>query len=216
MYQNYLFDLDGTLIDPYEAIVESIHYAVRQSGREPIKDPEIIRQYIGPSLMYTFQTFYGMGEKEALQAVEEYREVFRAGNMLKGTVYPGIPSLLKELGQRGKNLFVATAKPTVFSVPILEHFGLAPYFTEIKGTDLDRHHQAKREIIAYLLGKYQLNPAETLMIGDRRYDVEAAQETGVAAAGVLYGYGTREEFSEAEIVAETPEELLILTEIRGK
>jgi phosphoglycolate phosphatase len=94
-------------------------------------------------------------------------------------------------------LFVATSKPTVYARRILEHFGLAHLFSGIYGSEFDGTRSNKAELIAHLLSDKALEPASTVMIGDRAHDVVGALANGVRPIGALWGYGTREELAGA-------------------
>lgn len=96
-------------------------------------------------------------------------------------------------------LFVATSKPQVYAEKILEHFSLERYFVEIHGNELDGRLDDKAELIRELLEQHRLSPDETVMVGDRKHDVLAAQRNAVASLGVTYGYGSKEELVEAGV-----------------
>ena len=112
-------------------------------------------------------------------------------------VYDGIPELLAERRAAGQRLFVATSKPTCFAETIAAHFGLADYFEAVYGSELDGTRTDKKELLAHLLAEEDLCPRETLMIGDRRYDIEGGAANGLATVGVAYGYGGEAELRAA-------------------
>ena len=104
-----------------------------------------------------------------------------------------------------KKLYVATSKPELYSVKILEHFNLAGYFEKICGSLIDESRSKKAEVIAYALECSGVPKSEVLMIGDRKFDIEGAKENGIKSCGVLYGYGSRQEFETygADYIAES-------------
>lgn len=108
-----------------------------------------------------------------------------------------IPELLAALRSRGHRLRVVTSKPTVFSDRIVRHFGLAPHFAGIHGSELDGTRSDKGELIAHVLERQGLSSAAAVMIGDRSHDVVGARKSGVASIGVLWGYGTEAELRSA-------------------
>jgi len=128
-YTNILFDLDGTLTDPKVGITKSVAYALKSFGIV-VEDTDSLCKFIGPPLRVSFREYYGFSEDDCNKAVEKYREYFRETGIFENRVYPGIEDLLKNLKQSGKRLFVATSKPTVFAVKILEHFDLIRYFDD--------------------------------------------------------------------------------------
>jgi phosphoglycolate phosphatase len=124
-YRYCLFDLDGTLTDPGIGITNSVMYALRKFGIS-VSDRSELYSFIGPPLGESFQKQYGFSEEQSRQAVEYYREYFRAGGIFENTVYDGIPELLKELKRKGVTVALATSKPYEVAVQIVRHFGLYP------------------------------------------------------------------------------------------
>lgn len=197
MYSIILFDLDGTLTDPKPGITKSVQYALGKMGIvEP--DAETLTPFIGPPLAKAFMQFYHMSEQEAAQAVDFYRERFSTTGLYENSVYPGIRELLTKLKEDGRNLVVATSKPTIFSVKILEHFGLISYFSQVIGSNLDGTRVEKGEVIAFALSELgTVTKKEIVMIGDRMHDVIGANDNGIDAIAVGYGYGSNKELQEA-------------------
>ena len=107
-------------------------------------------------------------------------------------------ALLDTLTSSGYTLCVATSKPRVFAERILDHFGIAPYFSFVGGTGLDGSLPTKADVIAHVLAGSNITDRGTaLMIGDRKYDILGAKTVGIDSAGVLYGYGDRAELEAA-------------------
>jgi len=208
-YTNILFDLDGTLTDPKSGITRSVAYALKSFGIE-VKDLDSLCKFIGPPLRVSFRDFYGFSEDDCTKAVEKYREYFREKGMFDNKVYPGIESLLKNLKHSGRKLYIATSKPTVFAVKILEHFNLLSYFEYVAGSELDGTRDNKSDVIRFALQQNNLtNLTDVVMVGDRKHDVIGARENNIDVIGVLYGYGSKAELIEsgADFIAETVEEL---------
>lgn len=196
MIQNILFDLDGTLIDSKEGILNSVIYALDKMG-EPIPDEKTLFSFIGPPLSYSFATFCGLDAEKTEQAVENYRENYRPRGIYEFSVYPGVETMLKKLKNSGRSLYLATSKPEVFAREILKKAGLDEYFTEITGSLIPSGRDTKEEVISYLMEKEGLTPEDTVMVGDRSYDIEGAHALGLIAIGVTYGYGTAKELNRA-------------------
>jgi len=195
--QYILFDLDGTLTDPAEGITKSVQYALKQFGIEE-DDLEKLLPFIGPPLKESFMEFYGFSEEKALEAVDRYREYFGPKGIFENEVYKGIPELLEELTEAGRTLILATSKPVVFAEQILEHFDLRQYFEFIGGSDIEQTRAKKSEILQYILEECQLvDLTELVMVGDRKHDIIGAKQFGIDTVGVLYGYGSEEELTEA-------------------
>ena len=212
---DYLFfDLDGTLTDPFEGITNSILRALDRMGKDK-PERDWLRKFIGPPLIPSFRAFLGMTQEEAETAQAYYRECYSAAGKFENRVYPGIPEALAALRDAGFVLCVATSKPEPVAGQILGHFGLDGYFSEICGATLDGVRGTKGEVLCELISRLSLTEgdlARCRMIGDRIHDAEGAREVGIGTVGVLWGYGSREELTEAGCLAlvETPAELTSL------
>ncbi|MFB6467822.1 HAD family hydrolase [Cytobacillus sp. Hz8] len=204
-----LFDLDGTLSDPKIGITKSVQYALKKMNIEE-PDLDMLECFIGPPLSVSFAEYYDFNEFQRNQAIEFYRERFKEKGMFENKLFSLIPDLLKALKDQGLTLVVATSKLTVFSEQILAYFHIDTYFDLIVGSNLDGTRSAKGEIIQYILEHYKDHPKEDfIMIGDRKYDIIGANQTGIDSIGVTYGYGTYEELAAAKAtyIVETVEEL---------
>jgi phosphoglycolate phosphatase len=190
-----LFDLDGTLTDPFEGITRSYNYALKAlCGREET-DQAALRNIIGPPLRDSYINSYGVTPETAERLIEKYRERFGTVGLYENQVYDGVPELLAALKEKGKVLALASAKPEEFCVKILEHFDLLKYFDETVGASLDTSRDTKEAVIEEAfrrLGFDEEKKQKAVMVGDREMDILAAHEKGIAAAAVGYGYGREE------------------------
>jgi phosphoglycolate phosphatase len=202
-----LLDLDGTLTDPKIGITRSIQFALERLGR-PVPDQDALTWAIGPPLIASFSKLVG-SEAEAAEALRLYRVRFSDVGLFENKVYPGVPEMLSRLRERRIRLFVATSKPHVFARRILEHFGLLGSFERVYGSELDNRNADKRDLLRHLVDTERLDPARTVMIGDREHDAIGAASVGMAAIGVTWGYGSRAELLAAGVVrlVDRPEEL---------
>lgn len=203
------FDLDGTLTDPFEGITKSIQHALSALGR-PVPPAEELRWCIGPPLKKGFEKLLGEDRAGlADTAVAKYREHFSAVGLFENRVYAGIPSLLEDLAKKGHALRVATSKPRVFAVRIIEYFGLQHFFVSIDGSELDGTRSDKGALLRYVLEREKIAVSQALIVGDREHDVLGARENGLNAVGVLWGYGSSEELLKAGALGcvKTPVEL---------
>ena len=210
MYEYVLFDLDGTLTDPGLGITNSVAYALKRWNIE-VADRTSLYKFIGPPLQDSFAKYYGFSQEDALRAVEVYREYFREKGLYDNEVYPGVKDMLKALRNQGKTLIVATSKPEAFAIKILKHFKLDGYFTVIAGATMDSSRSKKGDVIAYALKEAGVaDKSRAVMVGDREHDIFGAQENGLDAIGVLFGYGDREEMEKAgaTYIAPTVEDIL--------
>lgn len=206
----YIFlDLDGTITDPREGITKSIQYALEAFGIK-VENLNELTKYIGPPLKDTFTFHYCMDETEATRAIVKYRERFEKIGWLENYVYEGMEEALSRLIDGGKKLVVATSKPESMAVRILEYFGLAKYFTDICGATMDGVRSSKVDVITYAIEKNHIaDKNNILMVGDRNYDIIGAKGAGIKSMGVLYGFGSIEEFEKekADFVAATVTEM---------
>lgn len=204
MVRHILFDLDGTLTDPKPGITRSIAYALEHYGQTV--DPEELTWCIGPPLRGSLGRLL---ETKCADTIEEalghYRRRFSDVGLFENRVYDGIVELLSHLEGEGRQVHLATSKPQVFAVKILEHFGLSRYFSSITGSELDGTRDAKAEVIRHSLTEAGIKSA--IMVGDRKHDVIGAAENALPCIGVLYGYGNREELVDAVALCESPLEL---------
>ncbi|HFI0645856.1 TPA: HAD family hydrolase [Streptococcus suis] len=196
MYQTILFDLDGTLTDSGQGILNSVAYALDQMG---IEEPDLasLQRFIGPPLYESFSRFYQLNPADTQAAVDAFRVYFKEKGMFENQLYPGIIPLLESLKQARKTLAIATSKPEVFAKQILDYFGIAHYFDVIAGASLDSSRISKTDVISYALAQLDYNPQTTVMIGDREHDIHGAMTNHLASIGVLYGYGNKQELEEA-------------------
>ena len=188
------FDLDGTLTDPKPGITRSIQYALQKLDL-PVPPQDELTWCIGPPLRASFVKM--LGEARADLAVSLYRERFGDVGLYENQVYPDIEHILAALKQSHGRLFVATSKAHVFADRIIDHFRLRDYFEHVFGAELDGTRADKGDLLAYALEKAEVDPRRTIMIGDRSHDVIGAKKNGMAAIGVLYGYGSERELIEA-------------------
>lgn len=210
-----LVDLDGTLTDPADGILGGFEFALRRLGAT-VPPRSDLRWVIGPPLRQAFPRLLPDPQTEHVEAaVEAYREYYRGTGIFEATVYRGIPAALERLREAGYRLILCTAKPTVFACPVVEHFGLAGYLDSVYGAELDGRFDDKGELIGHILADRGLAPAEMVMIGDRGSDIAAARRNAMAAVGVTWGYGSKEELQDsgAAALCDEPLELPAAVEV---
>lgn len=198
-YKYIFFDLDGTLTDPFEGITHSVALALEHFGIY-VSDRRELGKFIGPPLRESFPRYYPIPEDRVEEAIEEYRKYFSVKGLFENELYDGIPEMLSALRDAGYTLLLATAKPEVFAKRITEHFGIDGYFFAQCGASLDEARDSKSAVIEYALSLCGADPSEVLMVGDRSHDVLGAREHGIDTAGVLWGYGSKEELESAGAV----------------
>jgi len=193
-----LFDLDGTLTDSAEGIINCAILGLEHFDL-PVPDRKTTEVFIGPPLHEIFVKF-GVPADRADEAVAVYRSRYNTVGKFENAPYPGVIELLQTLKAHGHTLLVATSKPEGLAMEIMEKFELAQYFDRICGASLDRSRSSKEDVIAYLLA---LNgSAENMvMVGDTHYDVVGAAAHGIPCIGVSWGFGKVEDMKKAGAAA---------------
>ncbi len=118
--------------------------------------------------------------------------------MFENAIYPEIIPCLKRIGDAKFRMYLATSKPWVFAMQILDHFDLTQFFHAVHGSELDGRLSNKGELIAHIIDSENLDPGATLMVGDRSHDIIGGKENGIMTAAVTYGYGSHEEIAESK------------------
>ena len=211
-YKYCLFDLDGTLTDPAIGITNSVMHALEKYDIH-VADRSELYPFIGPPLDYSFKTFYGFSDEQAVEAIKYYREYFSVTGLFENSVYDGIPAMLEELKKKQVKVALATSKPYEFSIKILKHFDLYKYFDFFGAATMDGRISKKEDVIAHLLEEMgEDDKSSILMVGDRHHDIDGAKANGLMSAGVLWGYGSKEELQTAgaEYILSEPFEILQL------
>lgn len=202
-------DLDGTIIDSGPGIMESVQHALDKMGYEKA-DAEILRKFVGPSLVDSFTHLYDMSMEDAVKATEYYREVYSTGNMFHFNVYEGVEEALSEIKKAGKRLILVTSKPHVYAARILQQCGLDQYFEYQTGPELSDSSSEKVRLIEKAIADCQLERESCLMVGDTHFDIDGARLARMYSVGVTYGYGKEEELTEAgaNYIIHSPKEIL--------
>jgi len=207
-----LFDLDGTLTDPFVGITRSVQYAMERLGR-PVPAADDLRWCIGPPLKLAFAKLLETADEAALdEGVRLYRERYATTGKYENRLVDGVPDMLAALVAKGYFLTIATSKLKAYAGDIIEHFKLGAYFDSVHGAELDGRNSAKGELVSHILATEQIDPSTAVMIGDRSHDVVGASANGVPAIGVLWGYGDRAELAGAARIAARPAEIPDLVE----
>ena len=209
MVKYVFFDLDGTITDSREGIINGFVHALEHFGIK-VEDRKYLERFIGPSLAESFRNEYGFNEEQVIQAIAKYREYYSVIGLKESILYDGIKELIIELTKNNKTVILATAKPQVFSEKILENYGIKQYFKFVSGATLDGSRGKKGDIIRYAIENIgPVNIDECIMIGDRYHDIQGAKENNMKSIGVTYGFGSEEELKEAgaDYIAHNAEEL---------
>ena len=204
-----LFDLDGTLTDSGEGIINSAIPVLEHFGL-PVPPKSQLRIFVGPPLRDSFLKA-GVAEENVEEAIRIYRSRYTTVGKFENFPYPGIPEMLIKLRQAGHRLFVATSKPEVTALEVLEKFELTGYFEQIVGATFDGTRSHKADVIAYLLNKLSDVPS-IVMVGDTAFDVLGAAAHNIPTIGVSWGYGKVADMEQAGAmaIAHSMDELIAL------
>ena len=208
-YKAVLFDFDGTLVDTSEGVFNSILYSLEHFG---IKETDMSRldYFVGPPLWHSFMHQYNVDNVTADEMVEKYREHYKVTGLYQSKLYDGMEEALKTLYDNGVKIAVASSKPEVFITELLNKFNVMKYFSFISAITFKEKNADKKIIIENAVKGLGLKMTDgILMVGDRHFDIVGANQNNIDSVGVLYGFGSKEEFEEAgaTYTIETPSEL---------
>ena len=194
-YDFVIFDFDGTVIDTGEGILRSLQFAFEDQGR-PVPDLSDLKKFIGPPIYYSFTTFYGVSQAEVGDYIKSYRRRYREKGVFEARVYVGMVETLQALRANGVKLGIASSKPETLIYTVMEHFHLTDLFDAVVGTQVDdSNHAGKADLVRASMEKLGASDKRrVLMVGDRCFDIDGAAGAGVDSCGVLFGYGSKEEF----------------------
>ena len=210
-----LLDLDGTLTDSRPGIERCMRASMSELGH-PINPAENLDWAIGPPIEDVFTRLLAVAATphSIKHAVAAYRTHYAATGWSENTPYPGIAEALFALQSAGYALYLATSKRIDFARRIVTHFGFAIHFAALHGAELDGSRSHKPEMIAHIIATHRLDPNRTIMVGDRSFDIAGAHANHIKAIGVLWGYGSPAEFTQADADATIPHPADILPTIR--
>ena len=210
-YEVIAFDLDGTLTDPENGLIEGFTYAFKKMGVINYGDRDSLRRFIGPSLYVVWQDEFGFDETTVVEAIEKFREYYNIYGWWDNKVYDGIHDMLARLKAEGKTIVLATSKPEDTAIKIMKLFGLDKYFDFLGGAKGDNRDH-KWQVLDYSLNAVNADRSKAILVGDRMYDAEGAKICGIDSIGVSWGHGSFEELETSGFtaIANTPEEVVSL------
>jgi phosphoglycolate phosphatase len=199
-------DLDGTLTDSGEGILNSVAYELDEMGL-----PKLVGDnswLVGPLLWDSFAQL-GVAEDGLDQAVALYRARYTKIGYLENRLYDSILKQLSKLQTAGYSLYLATSKPHSYATKITTNFGISNYLTDEFSSELDGTQSDKPALLAHGLAVVNVPPVQAIMVGGRSYDAVGAQANGMKVLGAVYGFGTRKELrvSGVDGLIETPHDL---------
>ncbi|MBS7262321.1 MAG: HAD hydrolase-like protein [Eubacteriales bacterium] len=213
--ETVLFDLDGTLTDSGPGVINAVGYAIEKLGL-PYLPPEERAYFVGPPLLKAFEEKLGLSGETAQEAVRLFREYYVPTGVYENALYPGVADMLARLRAADRRLMVCSAKPQFLAEKVLEHFGIGSYFEIVAAAALNGEYTQKNAIIRRLFEQNRIGPA--VLVGDRRFDCEAARHAGILAAAVTWGYAAPGELAAAgpDYTVDSPAQLTDLILLGGK
>ncbi|MEQ4576819.1 MAG: HAD family hydrolase [Gammaproteobacteria bacterium] len=209
--QTLFFDLDGTLIDSEPGIIGGLVHTFGELGHA-LPSMQQLRSWIGPPLRDSFHQHFAGDAALVGQALALYRDRYDSIGWTEHSVFDGIPETIAALRAVGHRMAVVTSKNERFARRIVEHLPFGDCFEDVIGTSDDGSRRFKVDLIAEALRRLSLQPAQCVMIGDRRMDIEGANAHGMRSIGVLWGFGDEAELrtAGAGALATVPSELRAL------
>ena len=205
--KHILFDLDGTIVRSDPGITRGVQKSLEHFGI--YEEPENLKKFVGPPLVESYTKLYGLSLLQYEKALEIFHEYYRSVGIFECELYEGIEEMLKVLS-KDYRLYIATSKPEREARRVIEHFGLNKYFTFVGGSDGDFNtkRSTKAAVIEYVLKSNNIeDKTAAIMVGDKIHDIVGADTVGLKSIGILYGYGSMEEFDKANYIVRTVDDL---------
>jgi phosphoglycolate phosphatase len=207
-----IFDLDGTLTDSKPGILGCLQKVIDARG---IHNQGPLDRFIGPPVEEWVVDLLPNGtEGDRIALARDYRACYDREGWCNNSVFPGVPQMLVDLRRQGFPLYVCTSKHHHFAVRILDAFELSPLFQAIYGDKLEYASHSKADLLANILLEHSLGRDTAWMIGDRTFDIDAAHANNLRCLAAGWGYGTPEEWAQADAVAPTPADVASLVSPR--
>lgn len=205
--KHILFDLDGTIVRSDPGITRGVQKSLEHFGI--YEEPENLKKFVGPPLVESYTKIYGLSLLQYEKALEIFHEYYRSTGIFECELYEGIEEMLKVLS-KDYRLYIATSKPEKEARRVIEHFGLDKYFTFVGGSDGDFNtkRSTKAAVIEYVLKSNNIeDKTAAIMVGDKVHDIVGANTVGLKSIGILYGYGSMEEFDKANYIVRNVDDL---------
>ncbi len=207
-YNTIIFDFDGTLADTQEGLTKGFQKGLAAFGVQ--ESLENIKALIGPPLTATIKTKYGFSDADAAVAMKICEDYQLGEGVAEVRFFEGIPQLLDGLKALGLHIALATNCPATTAHGQMEYLGLGKWLDVVETNNDAQTRGSKADFIRWAMQRCGSTPERCLMVGDRKNDLEGGKQNGTDTAGVLYGYGSRQELAACAptFLCATPAELL--------
>ena len=189
MKKAVLFDLDGTLLDTTDGILESSVYAARKLGLGDLPH-ETMLKFIGPPIQNSFIAYYGVDAETAQKAADIFRDYYKGRALFKAKPYSGLLETLAGLKMCGTKIAVATYKREDYAINLLKYFGITEYCDSMHGAD-NFNKFSKADIVNICIAELGERKQDVVLVGDTEHDAKGAIDAGVDFIGVTYGFGCK-------------------------
>lgn len=190
MIHAVLFDLDGTLLDTSEGIIESVRYTIEELGYPALKEETLLR-FVGPPIQNSLMNYLGLSHEDAQHGANIFRDYYKSKALFKATLYSGIFDLLFSLKSKGVKIGVATYKREDYAINLLEHFKIADLCDVIHGAD-NNNRLTKASIVELCLNELEVDRTSIVLVGDTEHDAKGAKESGIRFIAVGWGFGFKQ------------------------
>jgi phosphoglycolate phosphatase len=205
--QAVVFDLDGTLVDSRVAVIDAVAAGIREvaerHGRGPVRvDPQVLRDALGKPAAEYYRDILDANLVDLAAEVKETATAHEVGALARGDgrLFEGVLATLDALRARQIRLASVSNAQTPYFRAALEHLELGPRFDHTECHEelpAGAQRPFKRTLLARAIAALGVSPAQTVMVGDRREDIEAGHALGCHTVGITFGFGVPEELREA-------------------
>ena len=191
MIKHVIFDMDGTLLNTTEGILESVKFTAKELGYPELSYQKLL-SFIGPPIQFSFMKYYGCSEEKAQTAANIFRNYYKDVSLLKAKPYEGIYELCERLKENQIKMAVATYKREDYALVLLKHFHFDKYCCSMHGADNDNILK-KEDIIHLCIKELFASLNNSVLVGDTEHDATGAAKVGIPFIAVTYGFGFKTE-----------------------
>lgn len=187
-YKLVVFDLDGTILDTTEGILEAVEHTIVKFGLPKISHDKLL-SFIGPPIQDSFMRCYGIQGSELQKMADEFRVSYSSTHLLKAIPYDGIYQLFESLKEKKVKIAIATYKREDYALRLLSHYGFNKFTGIMHGGD-NLNRLKKSDIITQCIREAGIdNKNDVVMVGDTIFDAKGAEALGIDFIAVTYGFG---------------------------